>query len=101
MSGKCDGCELDLAHEKCMAEVSSLTAERDALKEMVKALEEQVKGLTFHLDQLIPSTPCPRCGHPALFVCSLGSLNCGCCGEHVGWDALARHEQEGEASDER
>ena len=40
MSDKCDGCELDLAHEKCMAEFAALTSERDALKERVKELEE-------------------------------------------------------------
>ncbi len=39
MSGKCDGCELDLAHEKCMAEVSALTSERDRLKAWNDELE--------------------------------------------------------------
>lgn len=79
MSEKCDGCELDMAHEKCMAEVSALTAERDALKERVNALEEALKEIENY-------NGCRQYGD-----CSCGCLDAV---KYIAESTLAKHEGE-------
>ena len=80
--------KLDKITQKFVLEIVEKGIEKataDGYAQGLAAREAQLKELERQRDILIRSTPCPRCKTTGLFVCSMGALNCGECGDTVAW----------------